>query len=1013
MMMIRVCAAVLVVASTSYAASGESSPSHGTLTAATVTGSPLVLRTPNGPRQTLVAEINSTGARHVTCRIEKEEWAEPFISQLGDLPPGRRHVHLEVPVVTDSRPAHITFEAGDVKLELPPVALPQPRKWTVYLVQHVHTDIGYTRPQTEILPEHLRYIDYALDYCDLTDDYPDNARFRWTCEVSWAVREYLRRRPPEQVARLKRRIAEGRIEVTGMFLNMSELATESAMAASLQPVREIEQGLGVVIRTAMQDDVNGAAWCLPDFFDGTGIKYLSMGSNKTRSLLPFDKPTPFWWESPSGKRILAFRADHYHTGNFWKIHTGNLAAFRSGLLEYLHSLADRAYPFDEISVQYSGYHTDNSPPAKVECDLIRAWNEKYAWPRLRSAVVSEFLRSIAQHHSKDLLVHRQAWPDWWTDGFGSAARETAAARQTDKAVDVDQTLLAMARLFGVKLSPGVLQRASSIRENLLFYDEHTYGAAESISDPMAENSMVQWGEKSAYLWQAVKQAGLLREEALGTLQPLLPRAPVSTIAVFNTLDWKRAGLVEVFIDHEILPADRPARIIDPSSGRSIPAQPLRDRSEGSYWALWVTDVPPLGYKVYRVEASGPRQAPSSSPQRGAEILENAYFRIRVDPKTGGVTELVDQQTGIDLVDHDSRWKLGQLFHESLKDRRHLERDQMQRKSITNVQLHRGPSGPIWRSIFVQGDLDGCAATNGARAEIRLYEKEKRVELHYTIRKLPVPRPEGIYVAFPFTPPNGTIHYEAQGGVVEPGRDQLAGSSSDWQTVQNFLAVRSPRGQVVWGSDQVPLVQLGGLNLGKWQPVTHVAKPHVYSWVMNNYWFTNFRATQQGEFKWSYYLTYTRDRSDTAATRFGWGARVPLVARVLPPGAATDAAPVRSALELHAPNLLLVSARPSRDAGGVVLHLRELAGRQTTLDLAGKSLPANIRAVEEVNVIENIVASPTRSPVFSPHGVKFIKLATAAAAARPARTAADGPIRASGAIRSAGQVPNRQAASSAE
>ncbi len=55
------------------------------------------------------------------------------------------------------------------------------KKWTVFLVQHAHTDIGYTRPQTEILPEHLRFIDFALDFCDLTDHYPDDARFRWTC----------------------------------------------------------------------------------------------------------------------------------------------------------------------------------------------------------------------------------------------------------------------------------------------------------------------------------------------------------------------------------------------------------------------------------------------------------------------------------------------------------------------------------------------------------------------------------------------------------------------------------------------------------------------------------------------------------------------------------------------------------------------------------------------------------------------------------------------------------------
>ena len=48
------------------------------------------------------------------------------------------------------------------------------RPTTIYLVQHTHTDIGYTRPQAEILGEHLRYIDFALEYCALPDDYPDD-----------------------------------------------------------------------------------------------------------------------------------------------------------------------------------------------------------------------------------------------------------------------------------------------------------------------------------------------------------------------------------------------------------------------------------------------------------------------------------------------------------------------------------------------------------------------------------------------------------------------------------------------------------------------------------------------------------------------------------------------------------------------------------------------------------------------------------------------------------------------
>jgi len=95
-------------------------------------------------------------------------------------------------------------------------------------------------------------------------------------------------------------------------------------------------------------------------------------------------------------------------------------------------------------------------------------------------------------------VHRQAWPDWWTDGFGSAARETAAARETETAMQVNRGLFAMASTLGAPVSPQTLERAAAIQDDLLFYEEHTYGAAESISDPMAENAQVQWGEKAAW-----------------------------------------------------------------------------------------------------------------------------------------------------------------------------------------------------------------------------------------------------------------------------------------------------------------------------------------------------------------------------------------------------------------------------------------------------------------------------------------------------------------------------------
>ncbi len=962
----------LIAAPGSTRAQAASEPAQAAVRSVALAASPLIPKTSEGVRSVLIVSIDSAGLSNLTVRLSSQAWPEPKARMLPSLAPGKQTLDFEVPLLAAATPVAVRLETPSQQREFGPFTLQPPRKWTLYLTQHTHTDIGYTRPQTEILPEHLRYIDYALDYCDLTDSYPDDARFRWTCETSWAVREYLKGRPAAQIARLKKRVAEGRIEICGLMLNMSEIATESALAALLRPLREMKDDFGFSVHTAMQNDVNGAGWCLVDYFSDSGIRYLTMGINKTRSILPFDKPTMFWWESPSGKRILAYRADHYHLGNMWKIHEGDVEKFSPYVEKYLPSLEERGYPFDRISVQFSGYHTDNSPPAVTECDLVKAWNEKFAWPKLRLSTSEEFLAYVEREHSAELAVHRQAWPDWWTDGFGSAARETAAARETETAMQMNHGLLTIASILGAQINPKTMQRAAAIQDNLLFYEEHTYGAAESIDDPLAENSQVQWGEKASYVWTAVKDSNLLREEAFGLLQEFLPRADIPTVAVCNTLNWPRSGLVRVFIDHEMLPPDREFRILD--GAQVVSVQAMERRSEGTYWALWVRDVPPLGFKILRIETISKPRA-KETPGTNSLTLENEFYRLTLDSEKGAIKSLVDKETGRELVDQAAAWGLGQCIDETMPDRRDMKPDLFKRTSVRNVTVKPGARGPIWQSLLVTAGLDGCATNNGVRTEIRLYDTEKRIELRFAVRKLPIPSPEALYVALPFQAPNSSMLYEAQGGCVTPGIDQIPGSASDWQTLQSFVSIRSADGQIVAGSEQVPLVQLGDFNLGKWQPVTRVEKPHVYSWVMNNYWFTNFRNEQEGEFKFHYYLTSTKDTSRTFATRFGWGSRTPLATRVLPPvktGALREPQ-VLSALAITAPNLLIVEARPTRSGDGIFLHLRELEGKPVTITQDEVKAAAGIQSADEVNVLEETVQPGIESLSFKPYEVKFLRL----------------------------------------
>lgn len=890
---------------------------------------------------------------------------------------GANHIELHHPPVEEPTDVHVRVHTAagllhELRTRIKPV-----RHWTIDLLQHTHTDIGYTRPQTEILPEHLRFIDTVLDYCDQTDDFPEDAKFRWTCEISWAVREYLASRPPGQIERLRQRVKEGRIEIGGMFLNMSELMDEASFAAFLRPIREIREQ-GFRITGGMQNDINGVGWCLPDHFAELGIKYLTMGQHGHRALAPFDIATPFWWESPSGNRVLAFRADHYMTGNFWGVHTGKVEVVAPEALRYLAKMEKEGYPFDRIGIQYSGYPTDNSPPSTISSELVRDWNKKYVWPRLRCSIARDFMDHIAGHHAEELEVHRKAWPDWWTDGFGSAARESAAARRAQGGLVAVEGLLAMETLLGIETPGTMLAEIDEIRDDLLFYGEHTFGSAESIREPLCENSVVQWRQKSAYAWDAVKRLAVLGEGALGRLPVVLARAPGEKLVVINTLNRPRSGVVELYVDHELLPVRRPFRIVDEAGGE-IPAQLTRSRSDGSYWAIWARDVPAFGWRTFRVEIDPEGTPTPRAKKRPARELANEHYRLRVDEKTGAIASLVDLESGREYVDSDASWGLGQIIHESLGNRQQLEGfslDDFKRSTMSDVVVEGVVEGPVWSSLFVRGELPGCGKPGGVRMELRLFHPEKRIELHYTIQKRRVTDPEGLYVAFPFGPGDGQVIYETLGGIAAPA-DILSGAATDWQTMQGFAAVQWKDAQAVLSSNEIPLIQLGEINMGKFRREMRVDQPHIFSWVMNNYWTTNFRASQEGEFRWSYALTSSKEPGRGAATHFGASHRVPILGRVVPGGGDAPVFERRSVLSLDRPNLTVVSARPADRDGGAIFHVREVEGRETPLaDLIGPGLEA--QACDVLGIPDK--ASKKLPPV-KPYGILHFRVRNKSGAER--------------------------------
>jgi hypothetical protein len=256
---------------------------------------------------------------------------------------------------------------------------------------------------------------------------------------------------------------------------------------------------------------------------------------------------------------------------------------------------------------------------------------------------------------------------------------------------------------------------------------------------------------------------------------------------------------------------------------------------------------------------------------------------------------------------------------------------MERKML--VDFKRIAIDTVWfdsfkRSVFNSIKFYGESATSinpkGYSFEVRLFNTGKRVEIVCSIIKKSITDPESFYIAFPFNMTDGKHFTEVQGGIIETGKDQIKGSSNDWYTVQNFTSVRNENSQVVIGCTEMPLMQFGAINTGRYQAGAMPQSTHVFSWPMNNYWVTNFNADQRGGHTWSYYLTTSADISRTFASQFGWG-RIPFLTRILP-GKVLVIIKKRLIYRRMAGECDTQSARPFEE-GKQYFHLRKPAERK--------------------------------------------------------------------------------------
>ena len=421
-----------------------------------------------------------------------------------------------------------------------------------------HMDVGFTDHPAVTREMQKKYLDEALDACAANHD------FRWTVESLLAFTDWWQAASPARREQMLGVIGAGQLSIPALPLNNAPALDADEWRQMLEWIPE-DLWLQLHPRYAVQDDVNGFPRAGALQLLNHGVHRLFMGMNGDSGGPPFARPTAFWWRMPDGRRLMVYLGDSYpagysyfhaadwrrgpvprvadtayrrpHAGDFFKTDEASLRQANAICLEHLHRLEASGYRYPTLVLPFSNqWRMDNDPPFPPLADFVAAWNRLGLKPELRLLTAADALEQFETEDGAKLPEYSGEWPDWWSNGQMSGPREVAATRFAKAYLRA-----AASPVFGAE-DGRTTALIEELRKDLCLFDEHTWGAANSVAEPDSLETIGQFNEKARLAYRPMALAEWLLSDRA--------RARLATAAspgfyVVNTAALPYTGWVSV------------------------------------------------------------------------------------------------------------------------------------------------------------------------------------------------------------------------------------------------------------------------------------------------------------------------------------------------------------------------------------------------------------------------------------------------------------------------------------